>query len=150
MLKGLEDHPAFFFRNSPDALCVPEMLVTHRRLTLKDVYLDFAGTHREGHPIHDAIARLREGSELRLEQVGETLQLYNAEGEVVGRLSKDFKLNCSPGSVKAKVLSIIVRKREDSEGEFQERLRCSSWEVVLSDLSYPVKLCHPKSTNTRM
>lgn len=140
MLNGLERSPALTRRQvEPDSGLEVSMFREYRTLSLKDVYLDFAGSHRQDHEIHRAIARLNTGSPLQLKRNGSNWEVADVDGVTVSRLAKSCELPEHLNLVSARVNAIVSRRKEDSDEEFRERLRCDSWEIVLPELVFGAK-----------
>jgi ATP-dependent DNA helicase RecQ len=60
--------------------------------------------------------------------------LLDGNGIVVGRLAGTFAMPGGMHCFAARVAAVVVWRREDSEAEYQDRLRCERWEVVLPEL----------------
>ena len=135
---ALVDHRSALHR--PDAVNLPpaspELNRRYRRLSLSDVFLSFAGYRPPGHPVHRAIAALSPGDSLQLRLGSNRWELLDSNGTVVGQLASGFKpptgLSCSF----ATVMAIATWDREHSEPEFQNGLRCDTWEVVVPELVF--------------
>ncbi len=121
-------------RREPASLppAVPDLRARHQRLTMKDVDLGFAGRKSADDPLHRAIAELAPGDPLTLRAIGERWELFNHANTRVGCLAKRFA--CPPGLHSAKVLAIVGWSRERSEPQYQDSVRCDSWEVVVPEV----------------
>jgi ATP-dependent DNA helicase RecQ len=100
-------------------------------LSPADVDLGHAGRLPPKHPAHAAIAALRVGDEIRIDQ----RQLRDHSGQVVGRLARkcDLPADCGPG----RVVAIIVRTRTGTPAEYQAGVQVDTWEVPLADVVVP-------------
>jgi ATP-dependent DNA helicase RecQ len=130
MLTGLDELDAVR-RVEPKVvpLPIPELNRQHRTLTLADVHLDFAGRLPAGAAVHRAIAALKYGDPLRLDD----RTLFDAEGQAVGRLAKKCQLPAGR-VVSVRVLAIVGRTRAQSAAEYQEAVKVEGWEVVVPEV----------------
>jgi ATP-dependent DNA helicase RecQ len=108
-------------------------------LSLEDVYLDFAGRHPGGDPIHSHLAELQPGSELiaalapngnleLLDSAGIALARFSAKGRDVWK----ERLNQIQG---IKVVAMVERYLEDSEEKYAKTCRCERWEVPIIEIT---------------
>ena len=128
-------------RQPPDSLpaAAPELARLYRRLSLRDVFLSFAGYRPPGGPVHRAIASLSPGDILQVRAGQNRLELLDGKGTVVGQLAASFE---APNGMRCKfatVLAIVTWSREKSEAEYQDGLRCDEWEVVVPELVFEPK-----------
>ena len=114
----------------------PELSCRYRRLDLNDVFLSFAGYRQPNHPVHRSIAALSPGDRLRVRVKSNRWELLNKKGIVIGRLAGSFKPLPGMRCAFATVLSIVQWNKESSEPEYQKRLQCDSWEVVVPELVF--------------
>ena len=99
----LADIPSVLRRQVPAELpqAAPELARKYRRLSLRDVFLSFAGYRHTGHPVHRAIASLSPGDRLEVRLGTGRWELLDQGGTVVGQLAGSFEapsgmhcLNC--------------------------------------------------------
>ncbi len=109
-------------------------------LGLQDLFLSYAGRWAGDLPIHRRLATLRTGDPLEIRRSGEDfLQLHDGSGGLVGALSEagrerwDERLE-SIESIR--VVAMVERRSEDSEGEYRRQLRCERWEVPVAEVVY--------------
>ena len=115
----------------------PELARQYRRPGLHEVNLGFAGRHHASHPVHRAIAALSPGDLLNTRVVEpERWELLDRSGTVVGRLAKGFEPPAGTKCISASVLAVVAWSREASEPQYQDRLRCDAWEVVVPELVF--------------
>ena len=114
----------------------PELYRRYRRLSLRDVFLSFAGYWKPDHRVHGAIADLSPGDTLRVREGATRWELLDCNGTVVGQLARDFEGISSMRCVFAKVLAVVAWDRERSELEYQKGIRCDSWEVVVPEVVF--------------
>ena len=135
---ALEDVPSVLRREAPVGLpkAPPEMARRYRRLSLRDVFLSYAGYRRAGHPVHRAIAALAPGNPLRVRTKGKRWQLLNRNGVVVGQLAGGFEPPEGMRFASASVLAVATWSRDRSDPEYQEGLRSDEWEVVVPELVF--------------
>ena len=135
---ALKDAPFALHRQPPAALpaASPELARLYRRLSLRDVFLSFAGYRPTGHAVHRTIASLSPGDQLQVRAGPNRWELLDLSGTVVGQLVSSFQ---APDGMRCKfatVLAIVTWGREKSEPEYQESLRCDEWEVVVPELVF--------------
>ena len=114
----------------------PELARSYRRLSLRHVFLSFAGYRPSGHPVHRAIASLSPGDRLDVRVRSNRWELLDRNRLVVGQLAGGFEAPPGMRSTYATVLAIATWDRESSEPEYQERLQCDNWEVVVPELVF--------------
>ena len=114
----------------------PQLSHRFKSLSLGDVQLSWPGRFPPGNPIHNAIRRLKPGDELALRTGRNPWEITTPKGQRVGRLAKNFQPP-QPGRLRsARVHAVVNWRREDNEPEYQDRLRCDEWEVVLPELVF--------------
>ena len=113
----------------------PELSRRYRRLGLRDAVLRFAGYMRPGHPVHRAISALSPGDLLRVRSSSIRWELLDRNGTVVGRLAGGFEMPDGMRCAFAIVHAFATWDRESSEPQYQDRLRCDNWEVVVPELA---------------
>lgn len=106
------------------------------RLTLGDVYLDFAGCRDALHSLHRSISALSSRDPLRTRVVKERWELLDSSGTVVGKLAKKFEPPDGMRCVSAAVFAVVVRGRDDSKPPYQDGIKCDKWEVVVPELVF--------------
>ena len=114
----------------------PELYRRYRRLSLRDVFLSFAGYRKPDHPVHGAIGDLSSGDTLQVREGARRWELLDCNGTVVGQLARDFEGIAGMRCAFAKVLAVVSWDRERSEPEYQKGIRCDSWEVVVPELVF--------------
>ncbi len=134
----LQDIPAVLRRqaiNLPPA--TPELARQYRRPGLKEIDLGFAGRHLAGDPVHRAIAALSPGNplEARVKEHGRW-ELLNQSGTVVGRLANNFQPPGATRCCSATVLAVMAWSREASAPQYQDSVKCDTWEVVVPELVF--------------
>lgn len=115
----------------------PELRRHYQRLTLRDVDMGFAGRFSSGHSVHRSIAKLVANDPLQLLRTNEDRwEITDQHGDTVGRLSRAFHPPADMQCLSVKVTAIIVRRREDSEPEYQDHFRCDQWELAIPELVF--------------
>ena len=135
---ALKDASFVLHRRPPDSLpaAPPELTRLYRRLSLRDVFLSFAGYRRPGDPAHRAIASLSPGDQLQVRAGQNRWELLDRKGTVVAQLAAGFEVPDGFRCRFATVLAIVTWSREKSEPEYQDGLRCDEWEVVAPELVF--------------
>ena len=114
----------------------PELTRRYQRISLRDVFLSFAGYRPSGHPAHRAIAELFPGDPLQVRAGSNRWELLDRNGAVVGQLAGNFRVPDGMRCAFATVLAIVAWDKERSEPQYQDRLRCEKWEVVVPELVF--------------
>ena len=136
---ALRSDPAVLHREAPvDGYVVPapELLRRYRRLSLRDVFLGFAGYWDPEHPVHQAIANLNPGDPLQLRMGTDRWELLADNGMVVGQLARNFTAPAGASRVRAAVMVIVSWDAGRSEPEYRQGLRSEAWEVVVPELVF--------------
>ena len=135
---ALRSNPSVLRRQAPTALppAAPELARQYRQLSLRDVFLSFAGYRHHSHPLHRAIAALSPGDPLQVRASGNRWELLNSSGMVVGQLASNFKPPSGTRCTSAKVLAIATWSQEYSDPQYQRSLRCDTWEVVVPEFVF--------------
>ena len=134
----LSDVPATLFQRDPVPLPppAPELTRRYQRLSLRDVFLSFAGYRGPAHPLHQAIAVLGPGDRVQVRAGSDRWELLDRNGMVVGQLARNFAPPSGWRCTYATVMAIVRWERERSEPQLQTNLRSDSWEVVVPELVF--------------
>ncbi|MYC93535.1 MAG: RecQ family ATP-dependent DNA helicase [Caldilineaceae bacterium SB0661_bin_32] len=134
----LRNSPSVLRRQAPAKLppAAPELAQRYKQLSLRDVFLSYAGYRHPNHPLHSAIAALSPGDPLQVQAGARRWELLDHNGMVVGQLAGNFKAPAGTRCASASVLAIATWSREYSEPQYQSRLRCDTWEVVVPELVF--------------
>ena len=111
-----------------------ELFQRYRRLSLRDVFLSFAGYRDPADPLHKALADLIPGDRLGVRKGARRWELLDCRGRVVGQLATNYTV---PNGMRVKfatVLGVAVWGKEHSEPEYHRSLRSQRWEVVIPEL----------------
>ena len=114
----------------------PELARRYRSLTLRGVYLSFAGRKPPSDRVHRAIAALSPGDRLRAQPQSDRWELLDRRGVVVGTLARGFEPPAGMRCADASVLAVVSWNRDRSEPQYQKRLLCDRWEVVVPELVF--------------
>ncbi len=114
----------------------PELARRYRRLSLRDVFLSFAGYRRPEDPVHRAIGALSPGDPLQVRVLPNRWELLDGNGTVVGRLAGGFEGPPDMRCISAEVLAIATWDRDSSEPEYRDGLLSDRWEVVVPELVF--------------
>ncbi len=137
LLAGLPQDKSLLLRGDVHLPAPPkELSRRYWRVSLKELYMDFAGLYAPNSRVHQAIAALRPGDPIRLVEHRGKWELHDDFENLVGRMSQSFAfpegMVCSYSSV----IAVIKRKREDVGEEFQGRIRSDDWELVVPELVF--------------
>ena len=135
---ALQGIPSMLRRPEPVGLppAAPALQRRYRRLSLRDVFLSFAGYRGSGHSVHRAIAALSPGDPLRVRIAANRWELLDRNGTMVGQLAGGFEAPAGMRCAWATVLAVATWDRERSEPEYGDRLQCDTWEVVIPELVF--------------
>ena len=86
--------------------------------------------------MHTAIAELSAGDILRVRAEANRRELVDRQGTVVGQLAGDYEAPSGTRCAFALVSAIVGWDRQYSEPQYQQRLSCDSWEVVVPELVF--------------
>ena len=111
-----------------------ELLRRYHLCTLAEVDLGYAGRYPAGSLVHAAIARLKPGDALEFQERDSRLELIDASGCAVGRLSRSFAMAPGLRVHSGRVAAVIVRTREDGEVAYRHQYQCDAWELVVPEL----------------
>ena len=134
---ALKDLPGVLRRAEHLGLSPPpsELFRSYRRLSLRDVFLSFAGYRNRGDPVHEAIAALSPGDRLGIRKGSRgRWELLNSDGIVVGRLAGGYKVPDDMHIKSATVLAVACWEKDNSDPEYQRGIQCDRWEVVVPEL----------------
>ncbi|WP_419945809.1 RecQ family ATP-dependent DNA helicase [Candidatus Poriferisodalis sp.] len=133
----LDGKPSVLWR-SPVALPPPtsELARRYRSLTLKDVYLSFAGRMPPDDGVHHSIGALSPGDPLQAREHQGKWELRDGNGVQVGMLSRWFEAPSDMRCVEAKVSAIATWSSEHSDAQYKQEMKCDQWEVVVPELVF--------------
>ncbi len=136
--KALRDNPSALHRQAHVKLppAPPALSRRYKQLSLRDVFLSYAGYRRPNHLLHRAIADLSPGDPLQLRGGASRWELLDRNGTVVGQLARGYGAPSGTRCVSASVLAIATWRREYSEPQYQSGLKCDTWEVVVPELVF--------------
>ena len=134
---ALESEPSVLWR-SPVALPPPtsELARRYRSLTLKDVYLSFAGRMPPDDGVHRSIDALSPGDPLQAREHQGKWEMRDGNGVQVGMLSRWFEAPSDMRCVEARVSAIATWSSEHSDAQYKQELKCDRWEVVVPELVF--------------
>ena len=134
---ALKDLPGVLRRTEYFGLSMPpsELDRSYRRLSLRDVFLNFAGYRKADDPIHEAISALSPGDRLDVRKgTRERWELLNSDGVVVGQLAGSYTVPDGMDVKFTTVMAVAVWGKANSEPEYQQGIQCDRWEVVVTEL----------------
>lgn len=132
----LGDAPAVLHRDAPvdgHVAPAPELLRRYRRLSLRDVFLGYAGYRDPEHSVHQVIAALNPGDPLQVRMGTDRWAILADNGAAVGQLAHNFTAPTGAGRVRAAVMAVVSWDAERSEPDYRQNLRSDAWEVVVPE-----------------
>ena len=140
-VNGLQDGTHLLRREAvqPAGDVVANLDCIYKTLQMRDIDLSYAGRMKIQDSVHAAIAALNIGDPLTLKQKDSEYFLCDRKGKTIGRLAKNYAPPNDYDWVKASVYAVVVRKREDSQAEYNESLKYDRWEVVIPEMIYQKK-----------
>ena len=114
----------------------PELSRRYRQLSLRDVYLSFAGRKPPSDRVHRAIAALSPGDRLRVRQQSDWWELVDRRRVVVGTLARGFEPPTDMRCIDATVTALVSWSHKHSDPQYHKQLQCDDWEVVVPELVF--------------
>ncbi len=138
LLDALDGHPSIIRRRPVELAHGPEAgRRQYLRAALEDVDLGFAGRQHDHHPVHGRIAAMTTGDPLVLRaQDDGRWQLQDRDGTPVGRLARSFRPPAGLRCRRCEVAAIIGRRREFSDPQYHDTIRCDAWEVIVPEFVF--------------
>ncbi len=106
---------------------------------LSEIYMDFAGCFHEGHSVHNQLACLEAGKNIVFHRNNSGIEIHDADGCCVGKLSQDGASKWSQrlGQIsELRVVALLKRDRDDPAEEFQDRIKVDEWELPVLEAVY--------------
>ncbi|MFH1466820.1 MAG: RecQ family ATP-dependent DNA helicase [Pseudomonadota bacterium] len=130
------DDPELLPRAAPPVPAVEEPSA-YEILGLGDLFLDWAGRHAPGHPVHAGLAALEVGDALTLAPEGEGIALLDRGGRPVARLAQQAAARWLPRLERvqaAQVIAVVRREAAQVQPEFAGKLRAERWELPIVEV----------------
>jgi len=114
----------------------------YEMLGLNEIYLDYAGCHPDGHPIHRHLAALETGNTVSFSHKNGKIVVLDGSGRCIARLSKEGTDKWSGKSDQVselRVVAMIQRTQDDPDMGFHNRIKAGRWELPVLEavFSYP-------------
>ena len=130
--------PSVLHREAPVGFPQPSPTVRrrYRRLSLRDVFLGFAGRRAPSDPVHQVIAELSPGDRLHVRDGRERRELLDENGIVVGELARNYNPRVPAGArcIFASVMAVVSWNADLSETSYGDspcptlgKWSCPSW-----------------------
>ena len=106
---------------------------------LSEIYMDFAGCFNRGHRIHKQLARLEAGKKVAFHLNNSGIEIHDADGCCVSRLSQEGTDKWSRRADQIgelRVVALLKRERDDPAEGFQDRIRVDQWELPVLEAVY--------------
>jgi ATP-dependent DNA helicase RecQ len=111
-------------------------------LGLNQIYLDYAGTFPQTHPIHGHLADLRTGQGVSFSQNNSKIEIHDCGGNCLARLSSEGANKWRERLdhiLEVRVVAMLRRNRDDSDENFQKMIRADNWELPVLEVVYPAR-----------
>lgn len=109
-------------------------------LTLKEMFLDYAGRYSSKSAIHTNLADLQVGDKLKLTSDADHLMLCTLNDKVVARLSSTGKQDWGAkleSILEISVMSIHTRLKSDvKESDYLKRIKTDKWEIPICEIKH--------------
>ncbi len=134
--------PAFIHRSELSfAPAVTQLRkIDYTVLTLKDMFLDYAGRHPAQGAIHTHLSRLEVGAKLKFKADGDHLLLTDCQDNCVARLSATAEKIWSArldAVVEISILAIYIRLRGDvKDPAYLSRIQSDQWEIPICEIKH--------------
>ena len=138
MQESLKGIPSVLWREQVAGLgpVDPGLSREYLRFSLRNIFLSYGGYRGPRDGFHRAVSDLSVGDELQLRRGEPRWELLDLQGRVVGQLSRNFHPPGGKECVEARVLAVVRWDKARSEAEFQNSLKCESWEAVVPELVF--------------
>jgi len=106
-------------------------------LGLDEIYMDYAGGFPHKDRIHARLAEIRTGQCVFFSQNNSRLEINNSSGKCLARLSKegaDKWRDHLDHILEVRVLAMLRRNRDDSDEDFQKRIKTDNWELPVLEV----------------
>jgi ATP-dependent DNA helicase RecQ len=117
---------------APEEMPEEVMAIRYEPLSLADLYISYAGKFEATHVIHSRLSRIWPGTELSMRRMDDGLELVDAGGFCIARLSRQGALRWAEklGRVKkVRVIGMIQREKRFEAVEFRDQCLADRWEV---------------------
>ena len=121
-------------RQCPALEDTPEevMAIRYEPLSLADLYISYAGKFETTHVIHSRLSRIWPGTELSMRRMDDGLELIDADGFCIARLSRQGALRWTEKLdrvKKVRVIGMIQSEKRFEAEEFRDQCLADRWEV---------------------
>ena len=114
--------------------------VVYTVLGMPDLYIDFAGSRSEKHPIHASLRHMKVDDAVRLQPDSRgRVRVMDRRGVQVTRLSAaaaDRWRPRLPEVDEVRVLGMVSRRKDDGAPEYRRRLKVPAWEVPILEVRH--------------
>ena len=113
--------------------------VMYEIIGLSEMYMDFAGFFHKGHRIHHRLSRLEAGQNAVFHRNNKAIEIHDADGCCVARLSEEGTGKWSPRLdriCELKVVALLQRDRGDPSEDFRDRIKVDRWELPVLEAVY--------------
>lgn len=106
---------------------------------LSEIYMDFAGCFHADHSIHNQLACLEVGKNVAFHRNNAGIEIRDANGCCVGKLSKEGAKKWSKRLnqiCELRVVALLKRDRDDPAEDYQNRIKVDQWELPVLEAVY--------------
>ncbi len=99
-------------------------------LGLDEIYLDYAGSFPQLHPIHNHLAYIEVGHCVSFRQNNSKIEVYNQSDVCLARLSNEGANKWRERQntiMEVRVVAMLRRNRDDPDESFQKQIKADNW-----------------------
>ena len=115
---------------------------TYELLGLNEIYLDYAGSFPQAHPIHGHLAELKTGQGVFFCQNNSHIDIQDRGGNCLARLSGEGAAKwCKQLDriLEVRVVAVLRRNRDDPDESFQKMIKADNWELPVLEVVCPAR-----------
>jgi len=109
-------------------------------LGLNEIYLDYAGSFPQTHPIHGHLAMLKTGQCVSFWHNNSKIEIHDRDGKCLARLSNEGANKWQKRLdhiLEVRVVAMLRRHRDDPDENFQKKIRADNWELPVLEVVIP-------------
>jgi ATP-dependent DNA helicase RecQ len=117
--------------------CDCKLYYQYEILGLEDIFMDYAGGFNSSHSIHKQLSKLEPGTELFFVDTTRYVEVHDCDKCCICRLANkntDQWRKRIKDIHKVRVLSVLVRGKNDPDMEFDKWVKTDSWELPILEV----------------